>query len=142
MKMTLQSAATTKEWDKRVARAADLAERFAYAREVLAFYGEVLKLQKRIFQEANAESSVADDAPLRMRLDAAAAKRYLPALLALAEEHGPEKLAEDASAVRAMSPEEQQQMLRKFITGEPVEQPFFARALFQPFAEQIAHASP
>ena len=139
MEMTLQPAATTKQWDKRVARAADLAERFAFAREVLTFYGEVLKLQKKIFQEIPAGAPAATgDEPLRMRLNLADARRHLPALIALVEERGPEKLAEDARAVRATSPEEQQEMLRKYVAGEPLAQPFFARALLQPFAERVA----
>ncbi len=133
----------TTEWDKRIARAGELAERFPYAREVLAFYGEVLKLQKRIYDELSAERviSTQQELPLRMRLDAADAGRYLPALLSLVDEHGPAKLVEEAESIRASSQEQRQEMLQGFLAGEVVEQPFFARALLQPQAERLARIS-
>ena len=131
------------EWDKRVARAEDLADRFPYAREVLAFYGDVLKLQRKIFEQASAETAnpTQSELPLRMRLDAADACRHLPALLALVNEHGPAKLAEEADSIRASSQEQQLQILQSFLAGEAAVQPFFARVLFQPYAERQARAS-
>jgi FdhE protein len=128
------------EWDKRIARAADLAERFVYAREVLAFYAKVLELQKKVFDDIPAESRNPDstDAPLRMQLRVADASRYLPRLLALVEEHGPARLAEEAQVTRKKSLEQQREMLQGLIAGEAIPQPFFARALVQPYAERFA----
>jgi FdhE protein len=133
----------TSEWDKRIARAEELAERFRYAREVLVFYGEVLKLQKQIFEDAGPKPAIPmqQDVPLRMRLDAANARRYLSVLLSLVDEHGPAKLAEEALSIHALSEEQQFEMLRSFLAGEAIAQPFFARALFQPQAEWLARAT-
>jgi FdhE protein len=139
--LAVQSGTRKSEWDKRVARAVDLAERFAYAREVLAFYGEVLKLQRKIFAGVAtrvSEAMDASDKPLRMRLDVAGALRYLPALLLVVDEHGTAKLAEEAKVIDGMSNEQQQEMLERMLAGEAVRQPFFARALLQPYAERVA----
>ncbi len=130
------------EWDKRVQRAVELAGRFAYAQEILAFYGEVLKLQQRIFDEISLlPAPELSDRPFRSRLDAGNGCRYLPALLALAEAKGTAKLAEEASAIRATSQEQRLIMLQSFLGGEPCAHGFFARALFQPQAEWLAATS-
>lgn len=138
--MALQSAITKQQWDKRIARAADLAERFAYAREVLVFYGEVLRLQKRIFDDISSKATApqTNDAPLRERLEVAVGYRYLPELLSLVEARGPATLAEEAQAIRTTSPEQQQKTLQSFLAREAIAQPFFARALLQPCAERLA----
>ncbi len=131
------------EWEKRIARAEDLAERFPYAREVLAFYGEVLKVQEMIFEDTSSERPIStqQEMPFRLRLDAANALRYLPVLLSLVDEHGPEKLAEEAKSIRAFSQEQQHEMLVSFLSGDVIAQPFFARALLQPHAERLARNS-
>jgi len=142
--METVAASKKSQWDNRVQRASDLAARFAYAREILAFYGEVLRLQQRIFDEIPARSAPAgaSDMPLRARLDTAEAVRYLPALLSLAEQKGTAKLAEEARAVRAISLEQQQAMLRGFLAEEPLANGFFARALLQPYGERLAEQIP
>jgi len=131
------------EWEKRVRRAADLAERFAYAQEILAFYGEVLKLQQKIADEISAPpvASDADEAPFRMRLDVTDAGRHLPALLALVEQKGTAKLAEEAETIRELSQEKQREILQEFLAGEASPHAFFARVLLQPYAERLAATS-
>ncbi len=131
------------EWDKRVARAADLADRFAYAREILAFYGEVLKLQQKISDELSARSAIPEvsDLPFRMRVDVAEACRNFPALLSLVQEQGTAKLTDEAATIAGMSPEQQQLVLQNFLAGEPTPHSFFARALLQPCAEWLAATS-
>jgi len=131
----------TSEWEKRVQRAARLGERLACAQEVLAFYGEVLKLQQRIFNEISAEPVTESDAPIVQRLRAVDAARHLPALLALAEQRGPARLAEEARAIRGESAEQQNAMLHGFLEDDS-EHAFFARALLQPYAERLTSALP
>jgi len=142
--METVAASKRSEWDKRVQRAADLAARFAYAREILAFYGEVLRLQQKIFDQVSAHSTApgASDKPLRWRVDVDDALRHMPALLSLVEEKGTAKLAEEARAVRTRSPEQQQAMLRSFLEGESSPNGFFPRALLQPFGERLAERIP
>jgi len=126
-------------WDKRVRRAADLAERFAYAQEILAFYGEVLRLQQKIAEEISAPpASPEANAPFRVRLDLIDAGRHLSALLSLVEQKGTAKLSEEAKIVRGLAPEQQREILQKYLAGEAGPHGFFARALLQPYAECLA----
>lgn len=131
------------EWEKRVRRAADLAERFAYAQEILAFYGEVLRLQQKIADEISAPPAApAENEELfRMRLDVRDAGRHLPALLSLVERKGTAKLAEEAKPIGDLSQEQQREIVQKFLAGESSPHAFFARALLQPYAERLAMAS-
>ena len=127
------------EWDRRIRRAADLAQRFAFAKEVLAFYGEVLRLQRDIFNSvSHPATNQANDGPIRLRLDVVGAARHLPALLALAEKKGTAKLVRQAREVGAASHERQVEMLQTCVAGEPSDADFFARALLQPYAEWLA----
>src|ERR1700757_4795494 len=117
-----QASTTRKsEWEKRVQRAARLAERFAYSQEILAFFGEVLKLQQRIFEQISSSPVSHGDGEARFRdqLDVADAARHLPALLLLAEDRGTAKLAEEASTLGGESGEEHVSMLQNFLGGEP-----------------------
>ena len=129
------------EWAKRVQRATRLAERFAYAQEILAFYGEVLKLQEKIFEQS-ASPSANSEAPFYDRLDAVDAARHLPALLSLVEARGTAKLAEEATSIRGASGEQHVAMLQGFLAGERSDRAFFARALLQPYAERLAASLP
>jgi FdhE protein len=127
---------TSSQWDKRVRRAAELAERFAYAAEILSFYREVLSFQGRIASEVPTSRGAES---LRENLRAEEPLRHLPGLLALAEEKGTEKLAEEATQVRAASHEEQIAIVQSLIAGE-AQASFFARVLVQPYAEVFAEA--
>ena len=145
MPYTKQASTVRKsEWEKRVQRAARLAERFAHSQEILAFYGEVLKLQRRIFDEISQAPapSASSEARFCGRLDVAEAARHLPALLSLVEEQGPAKLAEEASPIRGESAEQRGTMLASLLAGELSERAFFARALLQPYAERLAASLP
>ena len=135
-----QATVQTSEWDKRVRRAAELAERYTFANEILDFYGRVLTLQQAVVEEigARAVASAAEEASLRSRLNVSNVSRHLPALFSLAEKHGPAKLAEEAGVVARLSQEEREDLLRNFLTGESTAHAFFARALLQPYAEKLA----
>ena len=130
------------EWDKRIQRAADLAERFPHAAAVLGFYGDVLTFQRAIYLDVSsrAAQSAAMEGTFRDRLDLSDALRYLPALLSLAQEKGTAKLAEDAKGIQAASGEQQREMLQEFLAAAPAAQPFFARTLLQPYAEWLAQS--
>jgi len=132
------------EWDKRVERAVDLAERFAYANEILTFYREVLRLQQSVYNDISSQPMATSGAKTSLRacLDLDGSLRYLPALLALAEGEAPTKLAEEAREMRATSAEAQRQVLRDFVAGNPCPHVFFARTLLQPGAEFLAGSYP
>ena len=143
------------DWDKRIQRATELAERHPSAAEVLAFYRHILEFQKALrLDTASLSPSFADaKTPFRERLDIDIAVQQLPALLALVQRSGPAKLAQEAADIGAgklrptSSPcyaelEQQRQMLFSFLLAPDGHQPesnhFFARVLLQPQAEQLA----
>jgi FdhE protein len=132
-------------WEQRIRRAAELAERYAYAAEVLGFYQYVLELQGKIFREVSSPAAPFDTTPgsLRQQLDPRNCIRYLPALLELVQRKGTEKLKQDVRRLAAVTSEKQQDVLDDFLASpEDKSYSFFARALFQPYAESLARAYP
>ncbi len=135
------------EWEKRIQRAIELGERFAFASEILAFYRQVLEFQKTIHQEMSSQS-LPDDKPdgsFRERLDIDVALRGLPELLSLVQRNGPAKLAEQAGEIGGFNPEQQRQILEDFLLGDDGDRgpnAFFARVLLQPHAEHLASGQP
>ena len=143
------------DWDKRIQRAVELAERNPSAAEVLTLYRHILEFQKTLCADvASVSPSLAGaEAPFRERLDLDIAVEQLPALLALVQRTGPAKLAQEAAEIGAgklhlssppcyASSEEQREMLRSFLLStdgnEPEANHFFARVLLQPQAEHLA----
>lgn len=148
-------AMTKTDWDKRIQRAVELAQRYPSAAEVLAFYRHILEFQKTLCADVASPSSPAGGgkAAFREQLDLDIAVQQLPALLALVQRTGPAKLAQEAAEIGAgklhlssppcyASSEEQREMLRSFLLStdgnEPESNHFFARVLLQPQAEQLA----
>lgn len=132
------------EWDRRVQRAADLAQRTQYATQVLSFYREVLEFQRTLYSRISMQpvGAGAGEGPFRALLDPEDAAGHLPALLALAREKGTAKLAEDARTIGAASAARQREMIQEFLAGGPSAPSFFARALLQPYAEWLAASFP
>jgi FdhE protein len=134
------------DWDKRIQRAVELAQRYPSAAEVLAFYRHILEFQKTLYGDVVSRSLPAAGvkAAFREQLDLDIAIRQLPALLALVQREGPSKLAQEAAEIGRASSEQQGRMLRSFLLSaeghEPESNHFFARALFQPQAEHLAVA--
>jgi FdhE protein len=114
-------------YDRRIARAQELAAQFPESSNVLDFYQRIAMLQKSVFEGLAARA----DTDVRTVL------RHLPALTDLVKRHGPARLAEsmgvdlgnrivafwDSGAKTAG------------IESEPL---FFARALLQPYAEWLS----
>lgn len=133
------------EWDRRVRRAADLADRYSYAAEILTFYRKILELQRTIYQQVSSLSASAEAVPggLRRQLDAEVCLRHLPALLDLVEHDGTAKLKQDARGFAALSSGQQRATLEDFLAStEEKPYSFFPRVLFQPYAEWLAGSYP
>ena len=143
------------DWDKRIQRAMELAERYPSAAEVLTFYRHILEFQKTLCADVASvsPSSAGVEAPFCERLDLDIAVQQLPALLALVQRKGPSKLAQEAAEIGAgklhlssppcyASSEQQREMLRSFLLStdgnEPESNHFFARVLLQPQAGRLA----
>jgi FdhE protein len=135
----------TSQWDERVQRAAGLAQRFGYAAEILGFYGAVLELQRKIYNEVSREqiAPATDASAFRTQLEAEMdrALRHLPELLSIAAQKGTDQLTADARLVREASPEQLRESLRTFPAGGEGGHAFFAGALLQPVAEWLAQSA-
>ena len=101
------------DWDKRIRRAAELAERCQGATEVLTFYQHILAFQQQIYEDISLRPAlpVRREGSFRAELDTAAAMKWLPSLLSLVQKKGPAKLALDAAALNQSPSERQQQVL-------------------------------
>jgi FdhE protein len=138
------SAMKKTDWDKRIHRAVELAERYPSAAEILAFYRHILEFQKTLFADVACLSlpAAGGKAAFREQLDLDIAVQQLPALLALVQRTGPAKLAQEAAEIGRSASEQQRQMLQSFLLStdgnEPESSHFFARVLFQSQAEHLA----
>ena len=141
--MAAASAMKKTDWDKRIHRAVELAERYPSAAEILAFYRHILEFQKTLRAAVAFPSLPAAGvkAAFREQLDLDIAIRQLPALLALVQRTGPAKLAQEAAEIGRVSSEQKREILRSFLLSTdgngPESTHFFARVLFQPHAEHL-----
>jgi FdhE protein len=115
----------TSTWDRRIARATELTERFPESVGVLSFYAHVARLQK----------SIAADLKSKPQTDPCAVVAYSPELIKLVKRYGPPELASYAGSITLEQP------LTDLWGGIPIDSEpakFLARALLQPFAEALA----
>ncbi len=117
-------------WDSRIERAEDLAKSHAPAAEILRFYGEVMRLQKAVYEKLTFARV--------QRPDASVLLPHFPALLSLAKRAGTAPLARVASEL-AQDQTKWPGVLADQDAGE--EEAFFARALLQPLFEYRASQS-
>jgi len=135
---------TRPDWEKRIGRAGELAAQYPAAAQVLGFYGEIVALQKQIFDAAAADDLHADPMrPLAKQLVAPAALKRFPALVELVEKKGPAGLAQAARELRQQGPDAWRVLLDTQPDGEhtDVAHQFFVRACLQPVAEYLAFGS-
>ncbi len=126
-------------------RAAELAERNVWAKEVLEFYLHVLEFQKGIYEgiQASEGPAMPEVAGLRGMLNLDAAARSFPELLAVVLKNGPQKLTEAANRLHETSGPQIRELLEGWLasTGRPDDAAaFFARVLLQPQAERLAQS--
>ena len=133
-------------WKKRIDRAAELAERRPWAKEVLDFYSRILEFQQEIYElgRVTLRATPTDDAGLRQALDLDEAARSFPDLLLVVTRHAPPRLANEASGLEGTSAAHIRRMLEQWLAA--VDPPddgssFFARVLLQPQAERLAQAA-
>ena len=135
-----------KVWTKRIDRAAELAERNPWAREVLAFHVRILEFQRNVFEASQSKlgATTRDQAGLRGSINLDEAIRSFPELLAVVRKSGPSKLAEEASRLLHLSGPQLHDMLAAWLAKSDLPDDgtsFFARALLQPQAEQLAQTA-
>jgi FdhE protein len=122
-------------FDKRIARASELAESRPAAHDFLKFYVKLAQFQKPVFEELNLKEGTC----VRDLI------RYFPAFLEFVRSSGLDPLIDFANR-NLGSVEAQEELLLKYWEGggagalkESGEAAFFARVLLQPFAESLAN---
>lgn len=135
------------QWDKRIQRAAELADEYQSAAEVLRFYREVARFQKEVYENA-ASRVAAGRGPLRQQIDLVFPVESLPALFKVVAKHGPPKLVEASEWLREKGRDHWHGVFAACIRGRSGNghngadaAEFFARACLQPYAEYLAEQS-
>jgi FdhE protein len=123
-------------------RAAELAERNPWAREVLAFYERVVEFQREIYDRTQFHdvAPLGDRGELHGTLNLDEAARRFPELVTMVRKYGPPKLAEEAGRLHDTSGPKICRMLEQWLaTAEPPDDAssFFSRVLLQPQAERL-----
>jgi FdhE protein len=117
-------------WDRRIARAEELAKTCAAAAELLTLYARLAAFQKEIFEALTAHPET----------DPLCIVRYFPRLLALVKHNGPKAVGDYARESLSVDAEVGRLLIAHW-NHEPVGDDcarFVARALLQPFAEALA----
>jgi FdhE protein len=130
-------------WSKRLDRAAELADRNPWAREVLAFYSRILQFQRDLCEGSHfvASPATTHHDGLRSSLNLDGAVRGFSDLVAVVRKSGPPRLAEEAGRLQGSSATQIRGMLEQWLAatdGPDDGSGFFARVLLQPQAEQLA----
>jgi FdhE protein len=128
------------DWQRRSARAEELAGRYPEAAEILQFYAEVARHQTRLYSELR--ETVPEQAGSNLfgsALDVEVLGRFA-GFLELVEKNAPPSLQNAARQLRTENGESRFWLLRSFWGGDGAGKPdgetndFFARAFLQPYA--------
>jgi formate dehydrogenase accessory protein FdhE len=147
----------------RIERAALLAERHEFAREILSFYTAIANFQRQFYEalpkQWGKKPMVPANGDLRSELNLAVLLESFPEFLKVLEAHAPKALVEEARNLKSKGAARQAEILQEFwktgllethlpVAG-PSEPPlvnpfedFFARAVLQPYADFVTGAMP
>ncbi len=131
----------TSDWKARVARAEELIKESPAAAQLLRFYRRVAEFQRTVYEQLSQQTTADPQRPLRGQLRLELLLPFFPALLRLAQEHGPAQLAESARALGSAGEGRWRELLMDYTAGLEAEggrEEFFARACVEPYAEHLA----
>ena len=124
-------------WDTRIQRAEHLADRSEAARELLTFYGKLLRAQKEGYEYLRGQKGWLPSGALEE--DLPVVRATVPGLLRAVEASGPPALVEEARALaRAGEGEIDEALLEQWCA--PSDTRFFSKALLQPYARWLAES--
>lgn len=105
-------------WDARIRRAAELAEKYSFAEEALRFYTHVMQFQKSLYAELERECGSGREfralGALRQELDLFVLLPRFAGFLSIVEQHAPGALAEAAHQLRTAGTASWQSALTNF----------------------------
>lgn len=124
-------------WDSRIQRAEQLAARSEAARELLAFYGKLLRAQKAAYEYLRGRKNWLPSGVLEE--DLRVVRAMMSDLLRAVASSGPPALAEEARELsRVREGELDEALLEQW--RAPSDTRFFAKALLQPYARWLAES--
>jgi FdhE protein len=129
-------------WQQRAERAEQLASQIPAAAQVLRFYVPIVRFQEELYRWLTAASLPAASLSFKEALEPSLTSQ-LRTLLAVAEGHGPDVIANTARELQEEDDDSHSILLHTFWMGgngappETGAQYFLARALLQPYAEFI-----
>ena len=118
-------------WERQIARADHLATQPSGSAELLKFYGQLLRAQKKIHDRVNIHGSAFPTATLQA--DLSKIQPMLPSFLETVALHSPPPLASEAQLLLKAEREVIEQMLIDYWRS-PSDIRFFAKAILQPYA--------
>jgi formate dehydrogenase accessory protein FdhE len=128
---------TRESWDTRIQRAEHLAARSEAARELLTFYGKLLRAQKAVYDYLCSRKEWLPSGVLEE--DLAVARAAVPGLLHTVQANGPQELADEAQELlRAGEGELDGVLIEQWRAPSDVQ--FFAKAFLQPYARWLAES--
>jgi len=131
-------------WQKRIRRAEELAEKHAFAAEILSFYVSIAGFQENLHNKLNKTQQTSGE--IGDALDGAALSKLasqFESFLSLAETRGPKKLAQVSRELHGRGPDFWTELLRScWANKTPSDaKDFLAVAFLQPYAEFLRSRS-
>ena len=122
-------------WDKQIERAEDLAAESSGSKELLAFYAQLLRAQKEIYESFRGRKNWLPSGDLE--IDLPVVQSSTTGLLKSVASHGPESLATEAQGLLAAEPGIMSEKLVDYWRN-PSDTQFFAKSILQPYARWLA----
>ena len=121
-------------WDTQIGRADKLAMQASGSRELLAFYSQLLRAQKQVYEFIRSRQGWLPSGDLEQ--DLSVLREQLPVLLNTVEAHGPEPLAIAArELLRAGAASVYEDLINYWRSPSDIE--FFPKAFLQPYARWL-----
>ncbi|HEY8412941.1 MAG TPA: formate dehydrogenase accessory protein FdhE [Pyrinomonadaceae bacterium] len=122
-------------WDKQIERADYLSAQSSGSKELLAFYAQLLRAQKNVYESFRSRKNWLPSGDLERDLDVVMSST--PGLLQTVSSHGPESLAAEAQAISAAEPGTMADALLEYWRS-PSDTQFFAKSILQPYLRWLA----
>lgn len=122
-------------WGKQIERADYLARELSGSKELLAFYAQLLRAQKDIYESLRSRKNWLPSGDLES--DLPVVQSLTTGLLESVAQHGPKSLSEEAQMLLAAEPDVMAQKLLDYWRG-PWDTQFFSKSIVQPYAHWLA----
>jgi len=125
-------------WDKQIERADYLAREESGSKELLAFYVQLLRAQKDVYESFRTRKDWLPSGDLERDLPVVMSS--VTGVLECVARHGPEALTSEAQMLLAGQPHNLAHMLLDYWRS-PSDTQFFAKSILQPYARWLAETS-